>query len=357
MLSEKEILRYSRHIRLSEVGYEGQAKLKSASVLVIGAGGLGCPVLQYLVAAGVGKIGVIDNDVVDISNLQRQVLFSEEDIDKPKPIVAVEKLKKQNTEIEFKAYFERLTTKNIFKVIEKYNIVVDCSDNFPTRYLINDACVISNKILVYGAIDKFDGQVTVFNYNYGPTLRCLSPEQPSSLESPSCAEVGVIGVIPGIIGAFQANEVIKIILGIGDILSGKLLLFDALNYSTNIISFSKQNSSVVKELGNYNDFCLSEEENVKKISQAEFQKLVQDKDILIIDVRYPDEAMEFDFKSLKIPIYEIENKLNLIPKDKKVIFVCDYEIKSIMAANFLMNKYGYTTVYSLENGLTNLKKK
>ena len=356
MLSKEEIKRYSRHIRLNEVGIEGQQKMKDAKVLVIGAGGLGCPVLQYLAAAGIGTLGIVDNDLVDLSNLQRQILFTENDLEKPKALVAKEKLLKMNSTITITSYFERLNTKNIFKIFEKYDIIVDCSDNFPTRYLINDACVITNKPLVYGAIERFDGQVTVLNYQNGPTLRCLSPEQPGAFDVPSCAEVGVIGVIPGIIGAFQANEVIKIILGIGEILTGKLLIFDALTYNLNLIGLDKQESSNIKELSEYNDYCLSNEEEVKHITYTELIKRLKKKEkITIIDVRYPEDLTDLPFETLKIPIYEIHDKIELIPKNNDVIFICDHSSKSIMAINFLQNKHRFKNLLNLQGGLNTVK--
>ena len=353
MLSKEELKRYSRHIRLQEVGIEGQQKLKDSNVLVIGAGGLGCPVLQYLAAAGIGTIGIIDNDLVDLSNLQRQILFNEVDLEKPKALVAKEKLLKMNSTITVHSYFERLNPKNIFKIFDKYNIIVDCSDNFPTRYLINDACVITNKPLVYGAIERFDGQITVFNYKNGPTLRCLSPEQPGAFDVPSCAEVGVIGVIPGIIGAFQANEVIKIILDLGEILSGKLLIFDALTYNLNLVRLDKQESSNIKTLSEYNDYCISSEDEIKHITYNELIKRLTTKDkITIIDVRYPEDLTDLPFETLKIPIYEIHNNLDLIPKNSDVIFICDHSSKSIMAINFLQNKHGYKNLINLKDGLS-----
>ncbi|OFX58039.1 MAG: hypothetical protein A2046_14430 [Bacteroidetes bacterium GWA2_30_7] len=353
MLTNNELRRYSRQIRLQEVGIEGQEKLKNAKVLIIGAGGLGCPVLQYLAAAGIGTLGIVDNDLVDISNLQRQILFTTDDIEQPKVIVAKEKLLKMNPLLKVNAHFERLNKKNIFKIFEKYEIIVDCSDNFPTRYLINDACVITNKPLVYGAIERFEGQITVFNYKNGPTLRCLSPEQPGAFDVPTCAEVGVIGLIPGIIGAFQANEVIKIILEIGEILSGKILIFDALTYNLNLICLEKQKTSNITELTEYNDYCLSNEDEIKQITYNELIEKINKKDkITIIDVRYPEDLTPLTFKTIEIPIYNIQNSLNLIPKDSDVIFICDHSSKSIMAINYLQKKHSYKNLINLKDGLS-----
>src|SRR5690606_19253182 len=215
--------RYSRHIILSEIGQAGQDKLLSAKVLVIGAGGLGCPVLQYLAAAGIGTLGIIDFDVVEISNLQRQVLFGTSSLGKNKAEAAKKHLEDLNPEISIMAYAEKLTYQNALELFKNYDIIVDGSDNFETRYLVNDACIITNKPLVFGAIYKFEGQVSVFNYQNGPSYRCLFPNPPQKDTVPNCSEIGVLGVLPGIIGSMQANEVLKIILGIGSTLSGKLL--------------------------------------------------------------------------------------------------------------------------------------
>src|ERR1035437_2494874 len=237
-MTTEEKRRYARHIILPEIGLEGQQKLKQAKVLVVGAGGLGCPVLQYLTAAGVGTLGIIDFDTVDESNLQRQVLYSTEDIGKHKAAIAKEKLEKQNPDINLVSHVAHLTSANALEIISQYDIVVDGSDNFATRYLVNDACVILNKVLVFGSIFKFEGQVSVFNYKGGPTYRCLYPEAPAEGDVPNCAEIGVLGVLPGIVGTLQANEVIKIITGIGDILSGKLLTLDALTMQFNTFTIT-----------------------------------------------------------------------------------------------------------------------
>ena len=239
MLSQKEIQRYSRHLLLPEIGNKGQELLCSAKVLVIGAGGLGCPVLQYLTAAGVGVIGIVDFDRVEESNLQRQVLYWVDDIGKCKAETAVVKLSKQNPLVKFNSYNLYLNNENALDIIKDYDIVVDGTDNFATRYLINDVCVFLNKPFVYGSVDRFAGQVSVFNHTgkdgiKGPTYRCIFPVPPSSESALNCSESGVLGVLPGIIGTLQANEIIKIITGAGEILSGKLLLVDALgiNFTT-----------------------------------------------------------------------------------------------------------------------------
>ena len=222
-LTVSELNRYNRQMRLSEVGKEGQEKIKGASVVVIGAGALGCPALQYLAAAGVGILGIVDNDWVDESNLHRQLLYGVKDIDKPKPIAARDRIMLNNPEIKIVPHFIRFTKETALNILREYDIVVDCTDNFATRYLINDAAVIQNKPIVYGAIHKFSGQVMVLNYLNGPTLRCIYPNAPHPLDAPSCEEEGTIGSIAGTIGTMQATEVLKIILGLEGILSGKIL--------------------------------------------------------------------------------------------------------------------------------------
>lgn len=233
MLSKKEIQRYTKQLLLPEIGMKGQVKLKSAKVLVIGAGGLGCPVLQYLAAAGVGTLGIVDFDVVDETNLQRQVLYLLEDVGKLKAMIAGEKIMRFNPHILVRIISRKLESGNALEIISDYDIVVDCSDNFETRYLINDTCVLLNKPFVHAGIHKFEGQLSVFNYRSGPTYRCVFPETHTEETILNCAFTGVIGTLPGIIGTFQANEVLKMITGIGEICSGKILLLNmlTLNFS------------------------------------------------------------------------------------------------------------------------------
>ena len=231
--------RYSRHIALSEIGQAGQNKLLNAKVLVIGAGGLGCPILQYLAAAGVGNIGIVDFDTIELSNLQRQVLFGSASIGLNKAEAAKTRLQDLNNTISITAYPKKLTHQNSLSLFKNYDIIVDGTDNFETRYLINDAAIITNKPVVFGAIYKFEGQVSVFNYKAGPSYRCLFSDQQEKEQSGHCEDVGVLGVLPGIIGSMQANEVLKMILEIGNILSGKLLIYNALNFQTSVIKINK----------------------------------------------------------------------------------------------------------------------
>ena len=236
MLTEQELQRYNRHIILPEIGIEGQIKIKNAKVLVVGAGGLGSPVLLYLTAAGIGTIGIMDNDTVDISNLQRQVLYNSNEIGVEKALLAKDKLQQQNTFSQFKVYTHRLNSENAVDIVSNYDIVVDCTDNFDSRYIINDACVQCNKPFVFGSVLNYEGQVSVFNYNGGITYRDLFPEKPEAENIPGQDKIGLFGVLPGIIGCMQVNEVVKMVTNVGEPLSGKLLVFNCLNMNYMILN-------------------------------------------------------------------------------------------------------------------------
>ncbi|MBT3209241.1 MAG: molybdopterin-synthase adenylyltransferase MoeB [Bacteroidetes bacterium] len=354
VLNNIELQRYNRHIIMPEIGLKGQQKLKNAKVLVVGAGGLGCPVLQYLSAAGIGTIGIVDFDIVSESNLQRQILFDTNDIGKPKVKVAKEKLSAQNPFVKFEIHNTKLSRENVLEIFSNYEIIIDGSDNFPTRYLINDACVILSKPLVFGAIYKFIGQASVFNYKGGPTYRCLFPEQPETDDVPTCSTIGVLGVMPGMIGTIQANEAIKIALDIGKTLSGKLLQIDALNFSTNIITF-KRNPEVanVTELGEYFDFCEPENETkINSISPDELYKLIQKKsEPYIIDIR---EKHQFEDYNIGGKCYEVSylfDNLNEIPANRKVVIVCEFGEKSLAVVEYLQENENFLNVYNLEGGV------
>ncbi|HEX7413896.1 MAG TPA: molybdopterin-synthase adenylyltransferase MoeB [Bacteroidia bacterium] len=349
-MTNEEKRRYARHIILPEIGLEGQQKLKQAKVLVVGAGGLGCPVLQYLTAAGVGTIGIIDFDTVDETNLQRQVLYSTQDIGKYKADIAKEKLEKQNPYINLIAHVEHLTSANALKIISQYDIVVDGSDNFATRYLVSDACVILNKVLVFGSIFKFEGQVSVFNYKGGPTYRCLYPEPPVEGDVPNCAEIGVLGVLPGIVGTLQANEVIKIITKNGEVLSGKLLTLDALTmqFNTFTIAVNTKNKKIDK-LIDYDSFCGI----IKEISAEELkQKIKSKEDFQLIDVREPREYQLKNIGGILIPLNELEKNLDKISKEKEIVVHCASGARSKKATTIL-NKNGFDKVFNLKKGLLN----
>ena len=365
MLSKEEIARYNRHLILPDFGVSCQEKLKRAKVLVIGAGGLGSPVLLYLTSAGVGEIGIIDFDVVDESNLQRQIVFSQNDVGKPKAEVAAAKLAQQNPHVKFNVYPMRLQNKNALEIISHYDVVVDGSDNFATRYLVNDACVLLNKPLVYGAVYKFEGQVSVFNYNTaGPTYRCLFPIPPAAGSVANCSEIGVLGILPGIVGTLQATEAIKIITGIGEVLSGKILLIDALRMNFSFIELNR-NENVWKEMipatpaeflkTDYDYFCGSKTEvpEVKKITVAELLKINEDNnDLQFLDVREPGEVPQVDeLKELRIPLANIQKRANEISRTKKVIVICKSGIRSRNAIEQLEKEFGFTNLYNLEGGV------
>lgn len=353
--------RYNRHIILSEIGTEGQQKINDASVLVIGAGGLGCPVLQYLTGAGIGTIGIIDGDTVDESNLQRQVLFGVSSIGLNKAEEAGKRLRDLNPTLKFNIYPEYLSTDNALELFESYDIIVDGTDNFTTRYMVNDACVILNKPLVSASIFKFEGQLSVFNVDNGPSYRCLFPNPPEPGSVPSCSDVGVLGVLPGILGSLQANEVLKLILGIGDVLSGKLLLFNALNLSTNIIQFARNQSEFVKgkmsrqafKTMDYRYFC-GLGENVD-IPEADSIHDFTGENDCIVDVRELDERPSLYHTNLiQMPLSIFEEKVHALDKQDRILLVCKSGIRSKSAAEILI-KRGYHHVFSLKHGVDGMR--
>lgn len=363
MFSKQELKRYNRHIILSEVGKEGQEKLKNARVLVVGAGGLGCPVLQYLVAAGVGTIGIVDADRVDESNLQRQILYNVEDIGKPKALTAAQKLSFQNPYIKIKAYNEWLSKDNILDILKEYDIVVDGSDNFPTRYLVNDASVMLDKVLVFGSIYKFEGQVSVFNYSKGgvkgPTYRCLFPEPPAPEDVPNCSQIGVIGVLPGLIGTMQANEVIKIILGLGDVLSGRVLVADLLENSFNVLGFKAiEENFTISEFVDYEEFCNPSNKHeeimdvLKSINVNELKwKVDQGEDIQLLDVREDFEREICQLDGIHIPMNQIPANIEKIDREKPVVIYCHHGMRSANVQKYLADNHGFTNLYNLEGGI------
>ena len=345
-LSDDEHKQYSRHLLLDEVGVSGQLKLKNSKVLVVGAGGLGCPVLQYLTAAGVGTIGIIDADTIEQSNLQRQILFTKSDIGRKKVTVAASQLQALNLNVCFEMYAEYLTINNALALFENYEIIVDGTDNFATRYLINDAAVLSNKPVVFGSIYKFSGQVSVFNYNYGPTYRCLYPNPPKSNAMSNCSDVGVLGVLPGIIGCFQANEVIKIILGIGTVLSGTLLTFDALSMKQRLLHFEKNSEIAITSLSNdYAGFCGLDGDFVE-ISLEEYNTNATDYNVL--DVRTEMERQQLSMDSIHIPLDALGERWRELPLGKNLLVFCASGVRSQKAIGILKEK-GY------KSALANLK--
>jgi len=346
--------RYSRQESLSSFGKDNQVKLAVSQVLIVGLGGLGLPVAQYLNAMGVGTLGLIDQDVVELHNLQRQILYSEQDIGKPKLQVAKKKLQEQNSSTTFKCFDTFLTKHNVLDIIKDFDIVVDATDNFSTRYLINDACVILGKPFVYGALHGFEGQVSVFNYNNGPTYRCLFPNMPSIDEIPNCDENGVLGVLPGIIGTLQALEAVKVITGVGEVLSGKLLLFDGLTQNTQKIAFNpvEQNSEITDLQESYG--FLDCEIHVT-ISSQEFIKLNEERTLQIIDVRNKSEFDDSHLEGAKnIPLLDLEHALGELDFDSPIYIICQSGIRSKAAFSLLKSSKPESRIYSVSGGMNQM---
>ena len=356
----KEIERYQRHLSLPGFGEAAQQKLKDASVLVVGAGGLGCPVLKYLTAAGVGKLGVMDFDVVDVSNLQRQILFTESDVGRPKAEVACERLRAMNSLIEIVAILQRLTAINALELFAQYDVIVDGSDNFATRYLVNDACVLANKPLIYGAIYTFQGQVSVFNYKDGPTYRCLFPDPPDPKDAPNCSEIGVIGVLPGLIGTLQASEAIKVITGIGEPLSGSLLLLDVLTMKQQTIRFNRvPESAEVKELVEIDFSCSVDESTAlsEEIDVDTFRNLLRKGGALqVLDVREDWERAMSKLESFHIPLGQVLKKPESIETSGldmalPTVVYCKSGKRSMKALRRLQEHHGFQDIHSLKGGM------
>lgn len=368
-LTPEEFKRYNRHLVLQEFGLASQLKLKEANVLVVGAGGLGSPALLYLTAAGVGNLGIADFDTIDISNLQRQILFTSTDVGKNKATTAVEHLRKLNPHIQLKSYTDRVTSKNALALIQDYDIVLDGTDNLSTRYLLNDACVLLNKPLVYGSILKFEGQLAVLNLrmsdgSYSSNYRDLFPIPPVPTAVQSCEQAGVLGVVPGIIGTLQANEVIKIITGKGEPLANKLLLFESDTLQQTIITIANRNTrSAIKHLIDSDEFCGSPLKKIeslntnqlhtmKEVTVQELKQLIDSKaDFQLIDVREPH---EFDICNLNgelIPQGDIPASVDKISKDKQVVIHCRSGARSGNMVQWLEKNHGFTNLYNLKGGI------
>jgi molybdopterin/thiamine biosynthesis adenylyltransferase/rhodanese-related sulfurtransferase len=354
--SKEETERYSRHFSLPRFGEEAQAKLKIASVVVIGAGGLGCPVLQYLAAAGVGTIAITDHDRVSLSNLQRQILYNIDDIGLYKSDVAASKLKLLNSNCIFHSIAQPLTANNALEILAPYDLLIDCTDNFPTRYLLNDASVLLSKPLIYGSIFRYEGQVAVFNYQGGVTYRDLYPHPPAPGTVPSCEEGGVLGVLAGIIGCLQANEALKILAGYAPPLSGKLLLFDSLSNEMTIVGIASKNErKKISELIDYDDFCdgkLKPELPMKEVTVQELKEL-KDKgaDFQLIDVREPHEVDICEIGGELIPQGDIPHNVDKISRDKQVIIHCRSGARSGNMVKWLETNHGFTNLYNLKGGI------
>ena len=330
-------------------GLNGQLKLKQAKVLVIGAGGLGCPVLQYLTAAGVGCIGIVDNDAIEQSNLQRQILYTHDDIGKNKAETAAKRLQLLNPFIEFYTYNTRLTKENALGLFKKYDLIVDGTDNFPSRYLISDAAVLLKKPVVFGSIFKFDGQVSVFNFENGPTYRCLYPTSPKPNEVPNCSEIGVLGVLPGIIGSLQANEVLKIILNLGNVLAGKLLTFDALSMKQSIFSFEKDASILIESLNDDYQLLCGVPKVTKEISFQEYK--AHELNFNLLDVRTQNERDEFHIGGVHIPLDQLPQRFHEITQDNDLLIYCKSGIRSNLAIHILQDNGFKKALVNLKGGL------
>jgi adenylyltransferase/sulfurtransferase len=364
-LSGEEIRRYGRHLIMPEVGMDGQKKLKAASVLLIGAGGLGSPLGLYLAAAGVGRIGIVDFDVVDYSNLQRQVLHSTKDVGRPKLASARERLEGINPFVKIETHEMHLNSENALDLFSRYDIIVDGTDNFPTRYLVNDACVLTGKPNVYGSIFRFEGQVSVFATNDGPCYRCLYPEPPPPGLVPSCAEGGVLGILPGIIGTIQANETVKLIIGKGEPLIGRLLLFDALKTKFRELKLRKNpdcpvcgQHRTITSLIDYEAFCgvqagwdsFTREEQYE-ITVGELKRRLDNKDdLFILDVREPQEYQICNLNGYLIPLRELPKRINELDTAKEIIVHCKVGGRSRQAVEF-MKQSGFRKVKNLVGGI------
>ncbi len=364
-LTSSEVLRYSRHLIMPEVGTEGQLKLKAGKVLAIGAGGLGSPLALYLAAAGVGKIGIVDFDLVDLTNLQRQILHSTATVGKPKLQSAKERLEALNPEVEIKLHNTRLTSENAMDILRDYDVVVDGTDNFPTRYLVNDACVLLGKPNVYGSIFRFEGQASVFGVADGPCYRCLYPEPPPPGLVPSCAEGGVLGILPGTIGVIQATEAVKLLLGIGEPLVGRLLLFDALKMSFRELKLRKDpdcpicgERRTIHKLIDYNQFCGIEPQRQQpagtdwEIDPVDLKaRLDRREPLFLLDVREPHEWQICRIPGAHlIPLGQLPAKLNQLNRAEEIVAYCRSGVRSGKAIE-LLKKSGFTRLKNLKGGI------
>jgi molybdopterin/thiamine biosynthesis adenylyltransferase/rhodanese-related sulfurtransferase len=363
-LSNEEVLRYSRHLIMPEVGLEGQLKLKAAKVLCIGAGGLGSPLALYLGAAGVGTLGVVDFDVVDFTNLQRQIIHSTSDVGRKKLESAAEKIKAINPFVTIRPFDTKLTSENALRLFRDFDIIVDGTDNFPTRYLVNDACVLTGKPNVYGSIFRFEGQVSVFATKEGPCYRCLYPEPPPPGLVPSCAEGGVLGILPGLVGVMQATEAIKLILGKGEPLIGRLLLVDALGMRFRELKLRKNpdcpvcgTHPTVTKLIDYNEFCgIRGEEapvttNVPEIQPEELKaKLDAGEDVFVLDVREPHEYQICNIDGYLIPLGELPKRVHELDSSREIVAHCRSGVRSAKAVDFL-RQAGFRKVKNLAGGI------
>lgn len=366
-LSHEEIRRYSRHLLIPEVGLDGQRKLKAASVLVVGAGGLGSPVSLYLAAAGIGHIGLVDYDVVNFSNLQRQVIHNTATIDQPKVESARQRMLGLNPDIHVQIYNQPFTSENAVAITERYDLLVDCSDNFPTRYLVNDVAVLSGKAVVFGSIYQFEGQASVFDAAHGPCYRCLFPEPPPPGLVPSCAEGGVLGILPGTIGTIQATETIKLILGTGHSLAGRLLLYNALDMSFDFVKLHKHPecklcspTPEITELIDYEAFCGYPGYRQDEVSLGDEweigvkeldERLNKGEAITLIDVRERHELQISNLEEAKlIPLGELAGRISELDSNKEIVLLCRTGTRSARALELLAGA-GFRKMKNLKGGI------
>jgi sulfur-carrier protein adenylyltransferase/sulfurtransferase len=365
-LSKEEVLRYSRHLIMPEVGMEGQLKLKSASVLLVGAGGLGAPLGMYLAAAGIGRIGIVDFDVVDHTNLQRQIIHGTKDVGRKKLDSAAETMNDINPYVEIEKYEVPLTSENALGILRNYDLVIDGTDNFPTRYLVNDACVLLKKPNVYGSIFRFEGQATVFAYQDGPCYRCLYPEPPPPGLVPSCAEGGVLGILPGMIGIVQATEAVKLILGAGEPLVGRLLLYDALAMRFRELKLRRNpecpvcgDHPTIKELIDYQEFCgIPQQQHAAPVAAAGDidpvevkQRIDRGDNFVLIDVREPHEHQICNIPFAKlIPLGELPKRMNELDTADEIVAHCKSGMRSAKAVE-LLKQSGFKKVRNMTGGI------
>jgi len=365
-LSKEEVLRYSRHLIMPEVGMEGQLKLKAASVLCIGTGGLGSPLAMYLAAAGVGRLGLVDFDVVDTTNLQRQIIHGTSDVGRKKIDSAIDTLREINPNVRIDRHETALTSENALDICKPYDIVIDGTDNFPTRYLVNDACILLGKPNVYGSIFRFEGQATVFGMPGGPCYRCLYPEPPPPGLVPSCAEGGVLGILPGVIGVIQATEAVKLILGKGETLSGRLLLYDALNMRFRELKLRRNpdcpicgDHRTIHQLIDYHQFCGVPRQPAPEPAAADGEidvtalksRMDQGDRFVLVDVR---ERHEFDIcripGSTLIPLSELGRRLGELDRTADIVVHCKSGVRSAKACA-LLREAGFTRVTNVRGGI------
>lgn len=346
-------MRYSRQTQLSNFGEAAQQKLRNAKVLVVGAGGLGVPVLQYLTGMGIGTLGVMDMDTISLTNLHRQVLYTEDEVGQSKVITAVNKLKELNQEVKFQVYNEAISPQNALAIIENYNVVVDATDNFSTRYLLNDACVILNKPLIYGAVQQYEGHVSVFNFNGGPTYRCLYPTPPASNEIPDCNIAGVLGVVPGIVGCQQALQVVKVLTGVGQTLSGYLQIYDFLQDDQYKVKLKAkpENKHITTLQQSYEAAAVCNTVSLLSVEEL-YDWYESDKVFDLIDVREPDEFEEEHLQgAVSVPLMQLKPDALIIQPNVPIVTFCEKGARSNKAAQMLQKQYPLATIYSVLGGM------